>query len=159
MRRRHGPGGWRRRGGRRPRRSPAGRDSSSRPPDRSANQFALAKCGENSRFAKAMRSEGDESGIAYWKRKGRVIFKEEMKSSARAGWDVILSTQRMLRGPRGGFYLHKECCAAGIGFYLHKEFVKKHHEKLMIYSKTFPRCARQLVKNCQREIMKNQWGM
>ena len=25
-----------------------------------------------------MRSEGDESGIAYWKRKGRVIFKEEM---------------------------------------------------------------------------------
>ena len=85
MRRRHGPGGWRRRGGRRPRRSPAGRDSSSRPPDRSANQFALAKRGENSRFAKAMRSEGDESGIAYWKRKERVIFKEAMKSSARAG--------------------------------------------------------------------------
>ena len=27
-----------------------------------------------------MRSEGDESGIAYWKRKGRVIFKEEMFS-------------------------------------------------------------------------------
>ena len=80
MRRRHGPGGWRRRGGRRPRRSPAGRDSSSRPPDRSANQFALAKRGENSRFAKAMRSEGDESGIAYWKRKERVIFKEEMFS-------------------------------------------------------------------------------
>ena len=46
---------------------------------------SLAKRGENSRFAKAMRSEGDESGIAYWKRKGRVIFKEEMKSSARAG--------------------------------------------------------------------------
>ena len=112
MRRRHGPGGWRRRGGRRPRRSPAGRDSSSRPPDRSANQFALAKRGENSRFAKAMRSEGDESGIAYWKRKGRVIFKEAMKCSARRGrrgdfiytknsaraarW--ILSTQRRLRG-------------------------------------------------------------
>ena len=41
---------------------------------------SLAKRGENSRFAKAMRSEGDESGIAYWKRKGRVIFKEEMFS-------------------------------------------------------------------------------
>ena len=27
-----------------------------------------------------MRSEGDESGIAYWKRKERVIFKEEMFS-------------------------------------------------------------------------------
>ena len=80
MRRRHGPGGWRRRGG-----SPAGRDSSSRPPDRCAHHFALAKCGEHSRFAKAMRSEGDESGIAYWKRKERVIFKEEMKCSARAG--------------------------------------------------------------------------
>ena len=98
MRRRHGPGGWRRRGGRRPRRSPAGRDSSSRPPDRCAHHFALTKCGENSRFAKAMRSEGDQSGIAYWKRKGRVIFKEAMKSSARAGCEVILSTQRILRG-------------------------------------------------------------
>ena len=41
---------------------------------------SLAKRGENSRFAKAMRSEGDESGIAYWKRKERVIFKEEMFS-------------------------------------------------------------------------------
>ena len=60
VRRWHGPGGWRLGRGRRPRRSPAGRDSSSRPPDRSANQFALAKRGENSRFAKAMRSEGDE---------------------------------------------------------------------------------------------------
>ena len=43
-------------------------------------QEPLAKRGENSRFARAMRSEGDESGIAYWKRKGRVIFKEEMFS-------------------------------------------------------------------------------
>ena len=41
---------------------------------------SLAKRGENSRFAKAMRSEGDESGIAYWKNKERVIFKEEMFS-------------------------------------------------------------------------------
>ena len=61
-------------------------------------QEPLAKRGENSRFAKEMRSEGDESGIAYWKRKGRVIFKEAMKCSARAGCDVILSTQRILRG-------------------------------------------------------------
>ena len=70
--------GWRRRGGRRPRRSPAGRDSSSRPPDRCAHHFALAKCGEHSRFAKAMRSEGDQSGISSLKIKKRLIFKEEM---------------------------------------------------------------------------------
>ena len=70
MRRRHGPGGWRRRGGR-----PAGRDSSSRPPDRCAHHFALAKRGENSRFAKAMRSEGDESGISILKIKKGLIFK------------------------------------------------------------------------------------
>ena len=45
-----------------------------------SDRIALAKRGENSPFAKAMRSKGDESGIAYRKRKGRVIFKEEMFS-------------------------------------------------------------------------------
>ena len=80
MRRWHGPGGWRLGRGRRPRRSPAGGDFTS---DGTCNvpiQEPLAKRGENSRFAKAMRSEGDESGIAYGKRKERVIFKEEMFS-------------------------------------------------------------------------------
>ena len=85
VRRLHGPGGWRLFRGRRPRRSPAGGDSSSAGTCNIPIQEPLAKRGENSRFAKAMRSEGDESGIAYWKRKGRVIFKEAMKCSARAG--------------------------------------------------------------------------
>ena len=49
------------------------------------------------------------------------------------------------------FYLHKECRAAEIWFYLHKDFQRKIMKKqslAMIYFKNFPRCARQLVKNC-----------
>ena len=121
VRRWHGPGGWRLGRGRRPRRSPAGGDGASVGTCNIPIQEPLAKRGENSRFAKAMRSEGDESGIASGKRKERVIFREAMKSWARAGCEVILSTQRILRGCdlilstqrilRGGdwiFYLHQE---------------------------------------------------
>ena len=57
------------------------------------------------------------------------------------------------------FYLHKEFRAAEIRFYLHKEFLKENREKSMIYVENFPRCARQIVKNFLRKLMKNQWYM
>ena len=73
--------------------------------------------------------------------------------------DRILSTQRVSPGrdpdfiytksfarPRSWFYLHKEYRAAGIRIFSTQRsstnFHKKNHEKLMIYLKNFPRCAR-----------------
>ena len=37
-------------------------------------------------------------------------------------------------------------------FRIRSEFLKKKHDKSMIYSKNFPRCARQFVKNLLRKI-------
>jgi len=54
------------------------------------------------------------------------------------------------------FYLHKEFRAGEIRFSLHKESLKKNREKSMLYVKNFPRCARQILKNFLRKLMKNQ---
>ena len=60
----------------------------------------------------------------------------------------------LIRLRRGSDFIYtKNLRATGIEFYLHKEFLKKSHEKLMMYSKNFPRCARPFVENVLRKDM------
>ena len=75
------------------------------------------------------------------------------KNSARAGCDFIYSVHKEFGAAEIRFDLHKECRAAEIRFDLHKEFLKKSHEKLMMYSKNFRRCARPFVENVLRKDM------
>ena len=73
--------------------------------------------------------------------------------AAKIGWEKI---GYPAPAERIRFYLHKEFRAAEIRFCLHKEFLKENREKSMIYVEIFPRCARQIVKNFVRKLMKNQ---
>ena len=64
------------------------------------------------------------------------------KAGTGAGMGAGMGTG--LFGERRGsdFIYTKNLRATGIEFHLHKEFLTKNHEKLMMYSKNFPRCAR-----------------